>query len=121
MKLLSNSVISTVQATFMTINIKNFYLKTQMERYEYLCLKMADMTANDIQEYKLRDIVTKDGYVYTKCWKGIYGLPQAGILVHQLIEKRLGQHGCTQSKITPGFRLTLGHISVLPCLSRTLA
>ena len=39
-KLLLNSVISTPQAKFMTIDIKDFYLMTPMERKEYFRIKM---------------------------------------------------------------------------------
>ena len=33
----------------------------------------------------------------------MYGLPQAGIIAQQLLEKRLAKHGYYQSKIIPGF------------------
>ena len=33
----------------------------------------------------------------------MYGLPQAGILAQELLEKRLEKHGQKQSKFTPGF------------------
>ena len=39
-KLLLNSIISTVGAKFMTIDIKDFYLNTPMARYEYMRLKL---------------------------------------------------------------------------------
>ena len=102
-KILFNSVVSTKNAKFMTIDIKNFYLNTPMERPEYMKLKIADMPENIIQHYNLRNIETKDGYVYVKIQKGMYGLPQAGILAQQLLEKRLNKAGYHQSKITPGF------------------
>ena len=35
-KILLNSVVSTRGAKFMSIDIKNFYLVTPMERYEYI-------------------------------------------------------------------------------------
>ena len=36
--------------------------------------------------------------------KGVYGLPQAGLLAQILLEERLKNHGYEQSKITRGFR-----------------
>ena len=102
-KVLLNSVVSTKNAKFMTIDIKNFYLCTPMERPEYMKLKIADMPENVIQHYNLRDLETRDGYVYVKIQKGMYGLPQAGIIAQQLLEKRLNKAGYRQSKITPGF------------------
>ena len=56
-----------------------------------------------MEHYNLRDLETKDGYVYVKIQKGMYGLPQAGIIAQQLLEKRLNKAGYRQSKITPGF------------------
>ena len=48
-----NSVISTKGAKFMSIKIKNFYLYTQMSRYEYMCLKIEELPQDFIDEYKL--------------------------------------------------------------------
>ena len=42
-------------------------------------LKLEDHPENFIEEYKLRDRVTKDGYFYVKIREGMYGLPQPGI------------------------------------------
>jgi hypothetical protein len=39
-ELLLNSIISTPNATFMTLNLKDFYLMTPMKRYEYFCMKL---------------------------------------------------------------------------------
>ena len=35
--------------------------------------------------------------------KGVYGLPHAGLLAQELLEKRLHKQGYTQSKLTTGF------------------
>ena len=72
-KLLLNSVISTRNAKFMTLDIKNFYLNTPMERYEYLRLKLDQLPADVIEQYQLKDKVTSDGYVYIEVRKGMYG------------------------------------------------
>jgi len=34
--------------------------------------------------------------------KGMYGLPQAGILAQELLEQNLNKHGFSQSKAVPG-------------------
>ena len=34
--------------------------------------------------------------------KGMYGLPQAGLLAQELLQERLAQHGYHQSKTIPG-------------------
>jgi hypothetical protein len=101
-KLLINSVISTHGARFFTMDIKNFYLNTPMARYEYMRLKLADMPADVIEHYKLLDVATPDGYVYCEIRKGMYGLPQAGIIAQELLAKRLKEHGYSQSETTPG-------------------
>ena len=101
-KLLINSIISTPGARFFTMDIKNFYLCTPMERYEYMRLKLSDMPDDVIAHYKLRDIATPDGYVYCEIRQGMYGLPQAGIIAQELLAKRLKEHGYSQSETTPG-------------------
>ena len=47
-KLLFNSVLSTPNATFLGIDIKNFYLNTPMPRFEYIKLPIS-LIPNDIQ------------------------------------------------------------------------
>ncbi len=73
-----------------------------MVRYEYMRLKLTDMPTNVIEHYKLLDVATPDGYVYCKIRKGMYRLPQAGIIAQELLAKRLKEHGYSQSKTTPG-------------------
>jgi len=55
-----------------------------------------------VEHYNLNELA-HNGHVYAECVQGIYGLPQAGILAQQLLEKRLEAHGYRQSKVTPGF------------------
>ena len=102
-KLLLNSVISTKNARFMTIDIKDFYLNTPMKRFEYMRLKMSEIPQDFIDEYNLQDKVTADGYVHLEIRKGMYGLPHAGRIAQDLLEKRLNLKGYRQSKICPGF------------------
>jgi hypothetical protein len=97
-----NSVISTRGAQYMTLDVKNFYLNMPMLRYKYVCNKIKDIPEEIIVEYKLHDKVSSDGHVYIKIQKGMYGLPQAGILAQELLEKQLNGHGYSQSKAVPG-------------------
>ena len=101
-KILFNSIISTKNARFMTGDIKNFYLNTPLKRKEYIKLKLADIPQEVIKEYKLKDISTRDDSVYLEVNKGMYGLPQAGLLAQELLKERLAQHGYHQSNIIPG-------------------
>ena len=41
--------------------------------------------------------------MYIEVRKGMYGLPQAGLLAQQLLEKRLNAHGYNQDPTIPGF------------------
>ena len=86
-KLLLNIAISTKGSKFMSIDIKNFYLSTPMSRNEYMRLKIAELPQDFIDEYKLQDKATKNGYMYLDIRKGMYGLPQAGIFAQKLLEK----------------------------------
>jgi len=87
----------------MTIDIKDFYLNTPMARPEFMRLKINDMPENVIEQYKLRERATHNGYVYVQINKEMYGLPHAGIIAQELLEKRLNAAGYRQSTITPGF------------------
>ena len=44
----------------MTIDIKDFYLNTPMSRYEYMRLKLSDLSANFFKQYDLTAKVTGD-------------------------------------------------------------
>jgi hypothetical protein len=83
-------------------DIKDFYLNTPMARYEYMRLKLSNMLDDVIEHYNLQAITTANGFVYCEIRKGMYGLPQAGIIAQQLLETRLAVHGCHQSTTTPG-------------------
>jgi hypothetical protein len=65
-------------------------------------LKLADMPEDVIAHYNLNATVTPGGYIYCEIQKGMYGLPQAGIIAQQLLEKNLEEHGYHQSTTTPG-------------------
>ncbi len=107
-KLHVNSVISKPGARYMTLDEKNFYLNTPMVRFEYVHIKINDIPEEIIVEYQLRDRVTADGFVYVEVQKGMYGLPQAGILAQELLEKRLNEHGYDTHRVrqSQGFGCT---------------
>jgi hypothetical protein len=50
-KLLLNSIISTPNTKFMTLNLKDFYLMTLMKRYKYFCMKLDLVPQDIIDEY----------------------------------------------------------------------
>ena len=61
------------------MDISNFYLNTPLKRKEYAGMKLADFHESVVEHYKLKEI-EKDGWVNVEVSKGVYGLPQAGIL-----------------------------------------
>jgi hypothetical protein len=54
------------------------------------------MPEDVIEQYKLLNITTPDGYVYCIIQQGMYGLPQAGIIAQELLAKRLKEHSYLQ-------------------------
>jgi hypothetical protein len=67
-----------------------------------MLMKLAELPKEFTQIYKLHDLANANGFVSIKIQKGMYGLPQAGILAQELLEQRLNKHGYPQSPITPG-------------------
>ena len=100
-KLMINSVLSRKNAKFCTFDIANFYLGTPLDRPEYVRIRLDDVPQEFIDEYNLTHHV-RDGWVYFKIVRGVYGLPQSGILANQLLEKRLNEAGYYQLDATPG-------------------
>ena len=101
-KILFNSVVSTQGAKFMTMDISNFYLMTPLKRPEYIRIKLSDIPEEIINEYNLRELAAPNGSVYIMAVRGMYGLPQAGLLANELLEERLNKAGYHQSKLVPG-------------------
>jgi hypothetical protein len=88
-----------------------------MERPEYTQLKLSNLFHNFVDMYDLTKIAQDNDNVYIKIQKGMYGLPQAGILAQQLLEQQLNEHGYQQSQITPGlWKHTTQPISFTLCV-----
>jgi hypothetical protein len=94
-------VLSTPDAKYMTVDIKNFYLNTPLDRYEYMRVPLGLIPQHLIDQYDLTT-KAKNGFVYCEIQKGIYGLPQAGILANKLLKKRLAKFGYFEVPNTPG-------------------
>jgi hypothetical protein len=77
-KMLFNSVISTKGAHFMKMDISNFYLMTLLHRPEFIRVKLSNIPVELIEEYKPREKATKNGIVYIKAKRGLYGPLQSG-------------------------------------------
>ncbi len=83
--MLFNSVISTKGARFMTVDTSNFYLMTPLHYAEFIQIKLIDIPNEVVKKYKLREKATKNGSIYIKAKRGMYGLPQAGLLANKLL------------------------------------
>ena len=102
-KLLLNSIVSTPNAKFLGLDLKDFYLNTPLPEPEYLRMKMSHFPQDVIDHYNLEQKADANGTLYVRVSKGIYGLPHAGILAQKLLEKRLNNADYYQSDLTPGF------------------
>jgi hypothetical protein len=86
-KMLFNSVISTKGARFMTMDISDFYLMTPLHCPKFIRMKLSGIPNEVIEEYKLREKATKNGSIYIKAKRGMYGLLQSGLLANELLGK----------------------------------
>lgn len=100
-KLVINNTVSTPGARHLLIDLKNYYLGTPMERYEYMRLAIEIIPDEIIQQYDLRPLV-HNGYVYIEIRRGMYGLPQAGIIANNQLVERLAPFGYAPVTHTPG-------------------
>jgi hypothetical protein len=106
-KLLWNSTISTPGACFAGADIRNMYLKTPLDHFKYMRMSISLFPTDIIDHYQLNSKVLKDN-VNMETRKGMYGLPQAGILANKLLKKRLYNHSYFEQPHTPGL---FSHIS----------
>jgi hypothetical protein len=100
-KNLVNSVISTLGAKFLVIDINNFYLNTPLGRLEYMVISLSSLPQETIEKYDLLEL-SQDGKVYIEIQKGMYGLPQAGILANELLQRNLAKDGYRPTQHTHG-------------------
>ena len=63
-KLMFNSIILTPNTKSMTIDIKDFYLMTPMDRFEYFRMKLEVFPQDIIKEYGLENKLDTDGNVF---------------------------------------------------------
>jgi hypothetical protein len=100
-KLLLNSVISTPNGRFMTIDLGDFYLNTDLPEPEFVRIPVSILSDRIITLYNLGNRI-HNGHVYCRVNKGMYGLPQAGKLANDDLAKHLAPHGYIPCPITPG-------------------
>jgi hypothetical protein len=64
-------------------------------------MPIALFSTDIIEHYRLNEKVL-GGYIYMEIQKGMYGLPQAGVLANKLLKERPAQHGYFEQPYTPG-------------------
>ena len=99
-KMLVNAAVSE-DADFITADIKDFYLGTDLPRAEYMTITTKHLPAATQAKYNLAPLFNKRGAVLVRVDKGIYGLPQAGKLAQDKLIKHLATHGYHQCSNTP--------------------
>ena len=85
----------------MCTNVKDFYLNTEMERYEYMWIPAHLLDETVQTAYKLQDKIV-NGRVLVEIQKGMYGLPQAGRIAYDKLVNHLAPHGYHPCPRTPG-------------------
>jgi hypothetical protein len=100
-KCLWNSTISTEGAKYFCLDVKNFHLGTPMDSFEYMRIPIKIIPQEISVQYNVLPL-DSDDHVYIEVPKGMYGLPQAGILTNQLFAHHVAIHGYHQNKFTPG-------------------
>jgi hypothetical protein len=100
-KILINSVISNPGAKFLVIDINKICLNTPLGRFEYMVINLVSLPQETIEKYDLIELA-QDGKVYIEIQKGMYGLPQAGILANELLQRNLATDGYRPTTHTHG-------------------
>ena len=100
-KLVINSVLSTPAATYSCFDISNFYLNTPMKHYKYMRIPVWAIPACMMDQYDLAPLV-HNGSVLVEIRKGMYGLPQAGLIAYERLVKHLARYGYHPARHTHG-------------------
>jgi hypothetical protein len=100
-KLHWNSVISTKNAKYMCVDIKNFYLTAWLDYFEYMKMPLS-LSPLWIQEQYNMVALALDGYVHLEMRWAVRGLPQASILANKRLRRKLAPCGYYEHTNTPG-------------------
>ena len=99
-KCLINSTLSTKNAKFMSVDIKDYYYGTIMTEFEYMRMALRDIPNEIIQQYNLNSL-QEDGWVYIQIEKGMPGLKQAGKIANDKLKLHMRTHGYIPCERTP--------------------
>ena len=98
-KILLQSVVSD-GAKWMSLDLTDFYIMHDLERKEYVRIRLSEIPPEIMDEYDLHQYV-HHGCVIFQVNKALFGLPQAGLISQQQLEVRLAAAGYVQCKHTP--------------------
>ena len=99
-KLIINSVLSQRNAKFVCFDIKNFYLGTPLNQFEYVHGRFNEILQEFINKYNIASD-NSYGWTYFEILKGCYGLLQSGKLDNDLLRKYIAKHGYYECATTP--------------------
>ena len=100
----------------MCIDLKDFYLGTPMNRYEYMWINMSEIPQDIIDKYGLKEKAV-NGKVSVEIRRGMYGLNQAEPIANDLLKQHLKTYGYVPCRYTPGlFTHTSRKISLALCV-----
>ena len=91
--ILFSNIISTPSAHFMTMDISKFYLVTSLVCPEYIHIKLTNIPNEIIHQYDLHQKANKLGMIHMSIAKGMYRLPQSGLLAIKFLGQHLNKHG----------------------------
>ena len=100
-KILLNSIVSD-NANMLTIDIKDFYLGTPMDRPEYMRMPANSIPDSVQEKYKLMQYINHKGNILFEINKTLWGLPQSGLLSRERLCTHLASHGYLECARTPG-------------------
>ena len=83
-KILFHSSISTPGAKFFSADIKNFYLNTLLDQFEYMKLPIGLIPEEINYKYNIKNMVN-NSWVCIEIQKSMYSLQQAGVLANRLL------------------------------------
>jgi hypothetical protein len=91
-KILFNSTISTKNGQFTVFDLNHFYLGTPLWIWEYIHIDISTIPDSVVSQCNLLDLV-HNGYMLVEIMKGMYWLPQSGILAYAQFDAHLGKFG----------------------------
>jgi hypothetical protein len=118
-KLLINSVLSQQKALLATMDLKNFYLNTPLDRPEYICIKLADIPKNSLMCTSSTSLLMTPGSI-SKCAMACTVSPKQASLLTTSSETAYPNSTTMRQPPPPVFGITSGAPSCLQSLLTTL-